>query len=321
MESITDSLRHAVPDSAAAPADVSDRPSLLASVARALRPHQWAKNVLVALPALMAHRALEQEVAQSVALAFIALSLCASGTYVINDLLDREADRLHPTKRRRPFASGALTPATGVALSAGLILVSFGLAALTLPTAYLVTQAIYLFVTLAYSTRLRREPVLDVLVLAGLYALRVFAGAAATGIPVSEWLLAFSLFFFLDLALLKRYAELRLLETEIGARDNGRGYSVDDGSLLRGLGPATGLLAVLVLALYLTSPTVAALYRSPALLWFAAPLLLYWTSRIWLLAHRNRIPDDPVLFTVRDPASWIVGALTAAIVAAAALLP
>jgi 4-hydroxybenzoate polyprenyltransferase len=259
-------------------------------------------------------------VAGAVAWAFVALSLCASGTYIVNDLLDREADRLHPTKRSRPFASGALSPGVGWTLAAGLVTAAFGLAALSLTPAFLVTLAIYLAATLAYSLRLRREPVLDVLVLAGLYALRVFAGAAATGIPVSEWLLAFSLFFFLDLALLKRYAELRMLETDIGARDNGRGYQVDDAAMLRGIGPATGFLAVLVLALYLTSPDVAALYRSPALLWLAAPLLLYWTSRMWLLAHRNRMPDDPVLFTVTDPVSWVVGALTAAVVAAAAVL-
>jgi len=305
---------------AATPIVVPERPALAASVVRALRPHQWAKNVLVALPALMAHRALEPAIAVAIGFSFVSLSLCASGAYVVNDLIDRANDRLHPTKRRRPFASGALSPGFGAVLAGALFVASFGIAALTLPTPFLVTLAIYVVATLLYSLRLRREPVLDVLVLAGLYALRVFAGAAATGIPVSEWLLAFSLFFFLDLALLKRYAELRMLETEVGARDNGRGYSVDDAAILRGIGPATGFLAVLVLALYLTSPDVAALYRSPAILWFAAPLLIYWTSRMWLLAHRNRIPDDPVLFTVRDPVSWTVGALTAAVVAAAALL-
>ena len=298
-------------------ARVAAPPAKGRAVIHALRPHQWAKNVLVALPALMAHRVLEPETALHVALSFVALSLCASGTYVINDLIDIERDRLHPSKRRRPFASGALTRSVGLVLGAALILASFGLAVATLPAAFLATLALYLLITLAYSLRLRREPVLDVMVLAGLYALRVFAGAAATGVPVSEWLLAFSLFFFLDLALLKRYAELRMLETEIGARDNGRGYFVEDAAIVRGVGPATGFLAVLVLALYLTSPDVTVLYRSPALLWFAAPLLLYWTMRMWLLAHRHRMPDDPVLFTIKDPVSWVVGALTAAVVVAA----
>lgn len=311
-----------------APADASTATTVLKprpgarlrAAARALRPHQWAKNVLVALPALMAHRVAEPDLLLRVALAFVALSLCASGTYVVNDLLDRERDRRHPTKRHRPFASGALAPAFGWGMALVLVLAAFAVAVAALPVAFAATLLLYLVVTVAYSLRLKREPALDVLILAGLYALRVFAGAAATGVPVSEWLLAFSLFFFLDLALLKRYAELRLLETEVDARDNGRGYFVDDAAMLRGLGPATGFLAVLVLALYLASPDVAELYRSPRLLWFATPLLLYWTTRMWLIAHRNQMPGDPVLFTVKDPVSWVVGALTGGLVVAAATL-
>jgi 4-hydroxybenzoate polyprenyltransferase len=292
----------------------------LRAVVRALRPHQWAKNALVLLPVLMAHRAGEAGLLLQAALAFGALSLCASGTYVVNDLLDRARDRRHPTKRHRPFASGALPPATGWVLAPALVAAAFALALATLPPAFSGALGLYLVTTLAYSLHLKRVPALDVVLLAGLYALRVLAGAAATGVPVSEWLLAFSLFFFLDLALIKRYAELRMLETDVGARDNGRGYDVDDAAMLRGLGPSTGFLAVLVLALYLTGPDVTALYRSPRLLWLAAPLLLYWTSRMWLLAHRRAMPDDPVLFTVKDPVSWLVGGLTAAVVAAAAAL-
>jgi 4-hydroxybenzoate polyprenyltransferase len=306
---------------AASPA-VADAPAArFRAAVRALRPHQWAKNVLVLLPVLMAHRVGEPGLLVRAALAFVALSLCASGTYVVNDLLDRDRDRRHPTKRHRPFASGALSAATGWAMAPVLVGAAFALAVAALPAAFSAALLLYLVTTLAYSLHLKRVPALDVVLLAGLYALRVFAGAAATGIPVSEWLLAFSLFFFLDLALLKRYAELRLLETDVDARDNGRGYDVDDAAMLRGIGPATGFLAVLVLALYLAGPDVAALYRSPRLLWFAAPLLLYWTTRMWLLAHRRAIPDDPVLFTVKDPVSWAVGALTAAVVAAAAVLP
>jgi 4-hydroxybenzoate polyprenyltransferase len=246
----------------------------------------------------------------------VALSLCASGTYVVNDLLDRDRDRRHPVKRRRPFASGALAPAVGWAMAPVLVGAAFGVA-LALPSAFAATLGLYLVTTLAYSLALKRVAALDVVVLAGLYVLRVLAGAAATGVPVSEWLLAFCLFFFLDLALVKRYAELRLLETLEAARDNGRGYAVDDAAMLRGLGPATGFLAVLVLALYLTGPDVTRLYGTPQLLWLAAPLLLFWTTRMWLLAHRRDMPDDPVLFTVKDPVSWGVVACTAAVVAAA----
>jgi hypothetical protein len=157
-----------------------------------------------------------------------------------------------------------------------------------------------------------------VVVLAGLYVARVLGGGAAAGVPVSEWFLGFSLFFFLGLALLKRYAELRLLQADAGARDNGRGYGVEDVEMVRALGPATGLMAVLVLVLYLTSPEVAGLYRHPRLLWLVAPLLLYWTLRAWVDAHRGRMPDEPVLYTLKDPANWAVGAATAAVLIAAA---
>ena len=161
----------------------------------------------------------------------------------------------------------------------------------------------------------------DVVVLAALYALRVLAGGAATGIPVSEWLLAFSLFFFLGLALLKRYAELRILEKDVGARDNGRGYTVEDAAMLRSIGPATGFMAVLVFALYVTSPDVAVLYARPDLLWLAAPLLAYWTMRMWMLAHRGDLTDEPVAYAVRDAASYVVIALTVGVLLLACRIP
>lgn len=283
----------------------------LAAVGQALRPHQWAKNVLVALPVLLAHRAGEGPLVLDTALAFVALCLCVSGTYVVNDLLDRDRDRRHPAKRHRPFASGALPSTFGVGLAVALVGAAFALAVAFLPIVFAGVLALYVATTLAYSLRLKRVAVLDVLVLAGLYALRILAGGAATGIPVSEWLVAFSLFFFLSLALLKRYAELRLMETGAAPLDNGRGYEAGDAALLRGIGPACGLLAVLVFALYVTGPEVRVLYGRPELLWLAAPPLIYWTLRMWLLAHRGRMPDDPVLFAVRDPASYVAAAFVA----------
>ena len=288
------------------------------AVAQALRPHQWAKNVLVALPLLLAHRTGEPGLILDAAVAFAALSLCASGTYVVNDLTDRDRDRRHPTKRTRPFASGALSVPFGVGLAAVLLVAAFALSASVLPAAFTLVLAVYVAVTLAYSFRLKAEPIVDVLVLAGLYALRVVAGGAATGVPLSEWLLAFSLFFFLGLALLKRYVELRQMETGAVPSDNGRGYLAADASLVRSVGPATGLFSVLVLALYVTSPEVRVLYERPVLLWIAIPAFLYWTMRMWLLAHRGRMPDDPVLFAVRDPASYAVVAVVAAVVSLAA---
>ena len=288
------------------------------AVLRALRPHQWTKNTLAILPAFLAHRIGEPEILELTAWAVVALSLCASGTYIVNDLLDREHDRNHPTKRHRPIASGAISTGTGIGLAVGLIGGAFGLAALTLPTAFLVALGVYTATTLAYSLRLKSVPLLDVLVLAGLYALRVIAGGAATGIPLSEWLLAFSLFFFLGLALLKRYTELRQIETGKASADNGRGYVAEDAALVRAVGPACGLLSVLVLALYMASPEVQMLYTHSSWIGLALPVVLYWTMRMWLLAHRGQMPDDPVLFAVTDGVSYGVVAVVALVLTFAA---
>lgn len=289
----------------------------LRAVVKLLRPHQWAKNALVAVPAALAHRLGEVGVLTDVALAIVAMSLCASGTYVVNDWLDRDRDRAHPTKRTRPLAAGTVSPGVGLALAVGLVAAAFGLAVAFLPLGFTATLATYTAVTLAYSFRLKAVAVLDVLVLAGLYALRVLAGGEATGVPLSEWLLGFSIFFFLALALLKRYAELRLVETGAAPADNGRGYEPGDASLVLAAGPACGLLAVLVFALYTTGADVRELYATPARLWLVTPPLLYWTLRMWLLAHRGKMPDDPVLFAVKDPASYAAVAAVVAVLLAA----
>lgn len=286
-------------------------PSPIQAVMRAMRPHQWAKNGLVILPAALAHTLGAPAVWTSVAVAIAALSLCASGTYVVNDLLDREHDRLHPTKRHRPFASGALSARTGIVLAVGLIGAAFALAVALLPGLFVVVLGVYVAVTLAYSLVLKGHPLIDVFVLAGLYALRVVAGGAASETRLSEWLLAFSLFFFLGLAFLKRYVELRRMETGDAPAANGRGYLAGDASLVRSVGPATGLFSALVLALYLTSPEVRVLYAKPEMLWAAIPPILFWTMRMWLLAHRGQMNDDPVLYAVRDPGSYAVAAVVA----------
>lgn len=289
----------------------------LASVVRALRPHQWSKNLLVALPAALAHRLGDAAVLTDVAAAVVAMSLCASGTYVVNDLADRERDRAHPTKRTRPFASGALTAPTGWALAAGLVAAAFGVATALLPPAFLGVLAAYVGITLGYTAAFRSVAILDVHVLAGLYALRVVGGAVATGVALSEWFVAFSLFFFLGLALLKRYAEVRQMEAGLAPAANGRGYEPGDAPLLAALGVGCGLLAVLVLALYLTAPEVRALYARPAAAWLTVPAVLFWTARAWLVAHRGRMPDDPVWFAVTDPATWATGGVVIAALAAA----
>ena len=289
-----------------------------ASLLRALRPHQWVKNVLVFVPMAMAHRLTDAETWLAAGLAFAAISLLASGTYIVNDLLDVEQDRLHPTKRNRPFASGALSVRTGWLLAPAFIGLGLALGFGVAP-AFGGLLGLYLVTTLAYSLDLKRRAVLDVVVLAGFYALRVLAGGAAADVPVSGWLLAFSMFFFLSLALAKRFAELRLIEADKAAANSRRGYEVGDAPLLAAAGLAAGYLAVLVLALYTTSPEVVSLYRRPQLLWLIGPLLLYWTTRLWLTAQRGHLDDDPILYAAKDPASYAVGALTAAVLLAATL--
>jgi 4-hydroxybenzoate polyprenyltransferase len=298
---------------------VLDQPGTLGALNRALRTYQWVKNVLLFVPMLMAHEVRDADLWLHAALGFAAFSLAASFGYVVNDLADREADRQHPTKRHRPFASGALSPAFGYALAPALLLGAFAVAGLALPPAFLVALAAYLITTVAYSFALKRMPVTDVLVLAGLYTLRILAGGAATGVVVSEWLLAFSMFFFLSLALLKRFAELKRLAVEPERSLHGRGYRGEDLALLRNVGATAGYLSVLVLAFYVTSPEVVELYEHPALLWLVGALLLHWITRVWLLAGRGRVHDDPILFAARDPGSYVVGALAAAILLAASL--
>jgi len=280
---------------------------------RALRAHQWVKNLLVFVPLLMAHKVDEVEPVLRCAVAFAAWSLCASGGYLFNDLLDAEADRRHPYKRHRPVAAGAVGRraaawAVPVLLAAGL-----ALASAWLPATFGLLLLLYLALTVAYTLYLKRLVVVDVLVLAGLYTLRVLAGGHAAGVEVSPWLLAFSMFLFLSLAFVKRYTELRTADA--GAGETRRGYTADDAELLKSFGTASGYLSVLVLALYINQSREAAhLYRRPEALWLIGPCLLYWLTRVWLLAHRGRLHDDPVVFTVKDPASYAVGALIALLI-------
>lgn len=276
------------------------------AVARALRLHQWAKNVLVFLPIVAAHRIGDPAALAGALVAFLALGLVASAVYVLNDLADLEADRAHPSKRNRPFASGVL-PVAAAAWLVPPLLAAGGAASWASPAAFRLLLAGYFLATLAYSFGVKRSPLLDVLVLAGLYTARIYAGALATGIPVSEWLASFSMFLFLSLAFLKRASEL--LASEAGAP--GRGYVVADREAVFSMGVSAGYLSVLVLALYLSSPEVRRLYARPHWLWALCPLVLYWVSRMWLRARRGEVHDDPVLFALKDPATYVVGALGA----------
>ncbi len=285
---------------------------------RALRLHQWAKNALIFVPVLAAHQARGFRLEQAV-LAFLAFSLCASSVYLLNDLLDLPHDRAHATKRRRPFASGALDLAWGPGLMAGLLAGALA-ACLVLPHAFLVMLATYYASTLAYSFVLKRRAVWDVVTLAGLYTLRIFAGAAATDIPISPWLLAFSLFLFFCLAIVKRLTELTQFVRASAGRTllSGRGYGAEDVDMLRSMAASSGYMAVLVLALYINSAEVLPLYHRPSALWALCPILLFWVSRVLMLANRGLMNDDPVVFALRDNVSLLAGAVSVFSVVAAA---
>ncbi len=284
----------------------------LKSVLREMRIYQWVKNLLVFLPLIGAHRVTDPLLVGQALLAFVSFSLCASAVYTINDLLDLKADRLHPEKRRRPLAAGDLTPQGGVLLAAVLLL-GAAVPAMFLSAGFSAVLACYFLLTFGYSLAFKKQPVLDVLVLAGLYTTRVFAGELATAVQVSEWLLAFSMFIFLSLSLLKRYSELVSKEARGQVATNGRGYRVSDSGMLATLGGAAGYLAVLVLALYINSNTVSMYYSRPRFLWLAAPVLLYWVSRIWILAGRGEVDYDPIVFSLRDRITYVIAFMIAAL--------
>lgn len=271
----------------------------------ALRLHQWLKNLLVFVPLLAAHLVLHPGASLHALATFVIFSICASGGYVLNDLLDLDADRRHPRKRERPFAAGKLSLAVGLAVAPALTVVAFIAAYFLAPRFALVLLGYYVL-TLAYSLKLKQIAMLDVLVLAALYTLRIIAGAAAIDSGLSFWLLAFSMFLFLSLAILKRYTELGVQRDSGNERAVGRGYAVSDISLLASLGGASGYLSVLVLALYVDSTASAALYRHPLWLWLLCPLLLYWISRMWIIAHRGAMHDDPLVFAAGDNVSRVV---------------
>lgn len=283
---------------------------------RALRPHQWLKNLLVFLPMLAAHVLFAPGAFARALLAFAGFCLCASAAYVANDLLDLQADRQHPRKRLRPFASGALRVRDGVIAAPLLALVALALA-FALSAEFALVLFCYATVTLAYSLYLKRIAILDVVTLAGLYTVRIIGGAVAIPVPASFWLLAFSMFLFLSLAMVKRYAEVRSVAGEGRSQVAGRGYVAQDLPLIETLGASSGYLSVLVLAFYIDSTASQALYRHHEYLWALTPVLLYWISRIWLIARRGGMHDDPVVFAVTDRASLVAAAICAVVVVAA----
>ncbi len=290
-----------------------DRPAWGKSVLKAIRLHQWTKNILIFVPLALAH-AFRLPLLLQALLAFLCFSLCASATYVVNDLLDIEADRRHPKKRYRPFAAGDLSVATGIAI-AGLFLAAAFTGAYFLPRAYLGWLLVYLVSTLAYSLRLKRAVLVDVLLLSGLYTLRLLAGAAAVRVSISPWFAAFSIFLFLSLAIVKRFSELQNIRARGGSIANGRGYLLSDIEQLRSFGTMSGIGAVVVFTLYINGVEIMHLYRHPGRMWLVVPLLLLWIFRVWLLASRGELDEDPVIFAVTDRMSLLICVAIAVIAA------
>jgi 4-hydroxybenzoate polyprenyltransferase len=283
----------------------------------AMRPHQWSKNALVFLPVSAAHAPGGLGAALA---AFVAFSLTASSVYVLNDIADLAADRAHPRKRFRPFAAGMLSVGQGLRLAAGLILGALVVALLFAPPLFLGVLVGYYVITFAYSLWLKRKLVIDVITLAGLYTIRIVAGAAATGIALSPWMLGFSMFIFLSLAAVKRQAELTDMERAGVTSLAGRAYMPDDLPVIRAMALSAGYAAVLVFALYINSEEVQLLYSRPDALWLICPLLLYWISRIVMKTHRGMMTDDPIVYAATDRVSLVTGLTGAAIFGAAGVL-
>ena len=309
----TAALRSSIRKRGISPSHVfEERANSLPSLGKALRPHQWAKNLLILLPPLLAHdRSLP--VLGKALLAFVCFCCTASGTYLVNDLLDIDTDRRSSRKRSRPFASGDLAPAIGLIASAALLLLGLTLARV-LPIDFLSWLVLYIISTFAYSLYLKRIALLDVLVLSGLYTVRILAGGAATNTPISHWLAGFAIFLFFSLAIVKRFAELEHLRLAGKQLKNGRGYLMTDIEQMRAFGTASAFAAVVVFANYISSQDVIKLYHHPRYLWLIVPFMILWTSRVWLLASRGELNEDPVAFALTDLPSLLMGAVVASIV-------
>jgi 4-hydroxybenzoate polyprenyltransferase len=279
-----------------------------------LRLHQWSKNVLVFIPVLMSHQFLDPQAMLNALLAFVCFGLVASSIYLMNDIMDLHQDRRHPTKSRRPFASGAIPVSHGLLLFPLLVGTALFIAS-QLPPMFGITMAIYFALNLAYTFYLKRKLLVDVLALSGAYTLRILAGNAAGPIEISNWLLAFSMFLFLSLALVKRYVELDTVESEKPdeKRVMGRGYRKADLDMLSQLGVASGFAAVIVLALFVEGAGKSGLYTHRELIWLVCPIVLYIIGRIWVLAKRRELPDDPIFFIITDWRSHLMGAIVALI--------
>jgi 4-hydroxybenzoate polyprenyltransferase len=289
----------------------------MGTVLKAIRLHQWSKNILLFLPLLLSHKIAWSTLFPAWA-AFFCFSFVASANYIVNDLLDIESDRHHLKKRMRPFAAGDLSVAAGLGIA--LLLVSASCMLLPfLPMQFALWLLLYAVSTSAYSAYLKRIPLVDVLVLSGLYTVRMLAGGAATATPISAWLSSFAIFLFLSLAMVKRFSELANLRDRGLVASVGRGYHVSDLEQIRSFGTASAYAAVVVFSLYISRPDVYQLYRHPGRLWLVVPFMLYWLNRVWLLASRGELDEDPVIFAIRDRVSLALAVCVAIVAVFAAI--
>ncbi len=280
----------------------------------ALRGHHWAKNLLLFLPLLLSHNLSLQPLLRTV-VGFVLYGFCASGLYILNDLLDLHSDREHPWKKDRPFAAGHLSIPEGLFVSLALLTVAFGLG-LFLDLEFGLALLGYASLTMLYSLYLKKVALLDVFVLSSFYSFRILAGALISATPLSQWFLAFSMFFFLSLAMAKRYSELLHANDLVASGKSGRGYHVQDRELLLSFGVGSSFASVVILSLYVQSQDVRVLYLSPECLLFLCPIVLYWLGRTWLLAHRGELKEDPVTLAIRDRVSYAVASAAAIVIAA-----
>jgi len=294
-----------------------DKPSIK-NYLKGMRLHQWVKNLLVFVPLFLDHRFNDGQAFISVILTFFGLSILASFTYIINDLLDLESDRLNSYKRKRPFASGLIS-IKQAAIMMLVLFVLFVLIMTQLTPAVIMVLMIYLAATLSYSFYFKRVAMLDVTMLAGLFSLRIISGIVAIGSAWSFWLLAFSMFFFLSLAFAKRFSEVDNIRKEGREKAVGRGYSVVDLPMLNISGVASGYISILVVALYIDSEKVRQMYMHPEILWLICPPLLFWIGRIWLITGRGEMHEDPIVFAIKDKVSLFIVALCGAILLGATL--
>jgi 4-hydroxybenzoate polyprenyltransferase len=298
----------------------SDNRDTITAWLKELRIHQWTKNALVLVPLVAAHQYTNTYSILAAFLAFLLFSLVASSAYVLNDLVDIQNDRAHKYKFIRPIAAGRLSILSAWLVWPTLVVTSLIIAFSALPLSYGLVLVIYFLITLAYSFVLKKIAILDVLVLAFLYTLRIIAGAFVIGVPLSFWLISLSLFLFTSLAFIKRYSELLPLKNECNVEVKGRGYLSEDLTMIASMGVSASHCSVLVAALYVQDAHTAVLYRTPQIIWLVCPILLYWVSYMWLMTIRGRLHEDPIAYALKDGPSWVILGLIIAVFATARLI-